>query len=271
MESTFVMAQLQPDADPKINLEKAENAFRDAVTKYKANFLLFPETFMSHFPAGTPNEVANAVAETLDGKFVTEMLEKAKRYHVWTAFGMKQKLTEPEEHRVQNTVVMADDQGKIVRVYHKTHLYDAFGYRESDEYKPGEKLFEPIDTPFGRIGLFVCYEVRFPEVARYQKANGAQIVLMPTDWYQGDMKSFQFKTLIAARAIENTMFILACDQCGGTSLGESIAYDPMGVAIASGGEVEKLIPVYVDTDRIKEVERKLPSFKDRKPDLYMIG
>ena len=129
--------------------------------------------------------------------------------------------------------------------------------------------FEPVDTPFGKLGLFVCYEVRFPEVARYQKAKGAEIVIMPTAWFKGDLKSHQFRTLITSRALENTFFVFACDQCGGTAMGESVAVDPMGVAFAAGNEREELIPVYVDTDRIKEVESKLPSFKDRRPALYI--
>ena len=109
--------------------------------------------------------------------------------------------------------------GDIVQVYHKTHLYDAFGFKESDNIKPGDKFFEPIDTPFGKIGLFVCYEVRFPEIARYQRKMGADIIIMPTAWVKGDLKSHQFRTLITARAIENTVYLCACDLCGVDSMG----------------------------------------------------
>ena len=163
---------------------------------------------------------------------------------------------------------MLDGAGSIVRTYHKTHLYDAFGYRESDEIKAGEAFFEPVETPFGKIGLFVCYEVRFPEVARDQRAKGAEIIIMPTAWVKGDMKSLHFETLVKARAIENTVFMIACDQYSKIRMGESIAVDPMGVTLASGGEGEKVIPVYIDTDRIAEVRKKLPSFEDRRPELY---
>lgn len=182
---------------------------------------------------------------------------------------MKETIEDPADHRCYNTVVMVNNKGEIVQTYRKTHLYDAFGYKESNEYKAGDKFFEPVDTPFGKLGLFVCYEVRFPEVARYQKAKGAEIVIMPTAWFKGDLKSHQFRTLITSRALENTFFVFACDQCGGTAMGESVAVDPMGVAFAAGNEREELIPVYVDTDRIKEVESKLPSFKDRRPALYI--
>ena len=114
----------------------------------------------------------------------------------------------------------------------------------------------------------MCYEVRFPEVARDQRAKGAEIIIMPTAWVKGDMKSLHFETLVKARAIENTVFMVACDQYSKIRMGESIAVDPMGVTLASGGEGEKVIPVYIDTARIAEVRKKLPSFEDRRPELY---
>ena len=211
MESLFVMAQVAPTEYPKDNLEKADSLVKEAAEKYHPGMILFPETFMSRFPAGTDIATANAVAEPLDGEFVQGMKKLAADHDVWLTFGMKETIEDPADHRCYNTVVMVNNKGEIVQTYRKTHLYDAFGYKESNEYKAGDKFFEPVDTPFGKLGLFVCYEVRFPEVA----------------------------------------------------------VDPMGVAFAAGNEREELIPVYVDTDRIKEVESKLPSFKDRRPALYI--
>ena len=268
MESTFVMVQLQPLPDPKDNLKKAQDMAEKAVQKFHPDFLLFPETFSSEFAPGSTIEERCAAAEPLDGPFVTGMRKLAADCHAWMAFGMKETVEDPEDHRCYNSVVLVDDKGEIVQVYRKTHLYDAFGYKESDEFKEGDHLFEPVDTPFGKIGLFVCYEVRFPEVARHLRAHGADILLMPTAWVKGDLKSLHFRTLITARAIENTVYMLACDMCGGTRLGESVAVDPMGVPIASAGETEALIPVYIDTQRIEEVRRKLPSYGNRRPEMY---
>ncbi|MEI3180657.1 MAG: nitrilase-related carbon-nitrogen hydrolase [Lachnospiraceae bacterium] len=160
--------------------------------------------------------------------------------------------------------------GRLWSTYRKTHLYDAFGYKESDDNKPGDQFFEPIDTPFGKIGLFVCYEVRFPEVARYQRSKGADIIMMPTAWVPGPLKSPQFRTLITARAIENTVYMVACDQVGANAMGESVVVDPMGVVVASAGEVETLICAEIDTDRVEKVRAKLPAYKDRRPELYTI-
>ena len=268
MEHTFVMAQMECVEDVSQNIKKIEQLTGEAVKKYHPSLLLFPEVCMVEFQQKLSPEERNASAESLDGPFVSAMRALAAKEQVWLVFGMRERVEDSADSRSYNTVIMLNDRGEIVRSYHKTHLYDAFGYKESDEFKAGDAFFEPVDTPFGRIGLFVCYEVRFPEVARDQRAKGAEIILMPTAWVKGDLKSLHFKTLVTARAIENTCFLLACDQYSRIRMGESIAVDPMGVTLASAGEGERLIPVYIDTERIAEVRKKLPSYEDRRPELY---
>lgn len=269
-QSTFVLAQMASDGQPEVNLEKAKQAVAKAAELYRPDLVVFPEVYMSFFPVGTDHAITLSTAQALDGPFVTGMRELARQYGTWLVFGMNEAVEDPADHRNYNTTVVLNSEGEIVSTYRKTHLYDAFGYKESDTNKPGDKFFEPIDTPFGRIGLFVCYEVRFPEVARYQRSKGADIIIMPTAWAAGKLKSLHFRTLITARAIENTVYMLACDQCDGNSIGESVAVDPMGVPVASAGEGETLLPVYIDLDRVEEVRAKLPAYKDRRPELYTI-
>lgn len=261
MESTFALVQMTCATEPQANLQKAQELMERAVKRFRPGFFVFPETCMSE---GRP------CSEALDGPFVRGMQALARQHGAWMVFGMKETVEDPADARIYNTSVLLNDKGELVQVYRKTHLYDAFGYRESDEIKPGDRFFEPVDTPFGKIGLFVCYEVRFPEVARYQRAKGAEIILMPTAWVKGDMKSQHFTALVTARALENTVFVLAADQYSRIRLGESLAVDPMGVILANAGEGERVIPVYIDTDRIKEVRQKLPSYEDRRPALYTV-
>lgn len=270
MKSKFVLAQLDQKGWPEENLANAEKAVAEAVERYQPDMMIFPECFMSHFPTGTDRAVCLGTAQTLDGPFVTGMRKLAADNGIWIIFGMNEKVEDPEDDRNYNCTVVIDDKGEIVSTYRKTHLYDAFGYKESDDNKPGDKFFEPIDTPFGKIGLFVCYEVRFPEVARYQRSKGADIIIMPTAWVPGPLKSSQFRTLISARAIENTVYMVACDQVGENGMGESVVVDPMGVVVAGAGEVETLICAEIDTDRIEKVRAKLPAYKDRRPELYEI-
>lgn len=270
MKSTFVLAQLEALPDYNENLKKADEAVKKATELYHPDFMVFPEGFMTHYPKGTDQQIILNSAQKIDGHFVKHMQKLALDNNLWIVFGMREVTEESTDKRNYNTTVMLNNKGEIVGTYRKTHLYDAFGWKESASIKQGDSLFTPVDTPFGRIGMFVCYEVRFPEVARDQTAKGADIIIMPTAWVKGDLKSLHFRTLITARAIENTVFLLACDQCGATYLGESVAVDPMGVPVACGNEREDLIPVFVNTDRISEVRKKLPSFKDRRPDVYTL-
>jgi len=264
------LAQSASDRLPQANLEKAERAAAKAAGLCRPDVVVFPEMFMSFCPSGTAGETVLDAAQPLDGPFVTGMRRLAKQYGTWLVFGMSETVEDPADRRCYNTSVVVDAQGGLVSVYRKTHLYDAFGYKESDRIKPGGGLFEPIDTPFGRLGLFVCYEVRFPEVARWQRAKGADIIVMPTAWAPGKLKSLHFRTLVTARAIENTVYMLACNQCGAGATGESVAVDPMGVPIAGCGEGEELAVVRVDLDRVDEVRAKLPAYSDRRPELYTV-
>lgn len=269
MKGRFVLAQVASAGDPALNLEKAENLARRAYEEYRPDVLVFPEMFMSFFPWGTDRETVLAAAQPLDGPFAAGMRALAKRYGMWIVFGMSETAGDPEDRRTCNTIAVADDRGELVSVYRKTHLYDAFGYRESDLVRPGDRLFDPIDTPFGRIGLFTCYEVRFPEVARDQRRKGADVLLMPTAWASGELKSLHFRTLVTARALENGAYVLACDQCGPGTVGESLAVDPMGVTLARAGQDEALLLVCTDTDRVAEVRGRVASFDQRRPELYL--
>ena len=168
MKGTFVLAQVASDPEPAVNLKKAEALAEQAYKTWRPDLLVFPEMFMSFFPFGTDREKLLAAAQPLDGPFVTRMRALAKRYGMWIVFGMNETVEDPADRRCYNTVAVIDGRGTLVAAYRKTHLYDAFGHRESDAVKPGDRFFDPVETPFGKLGLFTCYEVRFPEVARDQ-------------------------------------------------------------------------------------------------------
>ena len=95
-------------------------------------------------------------------------------------------------------------------VYRKTHLFDAFSWKESDSTLPGEVLHEPVNTPLGKAGLGTCYDLRFPEPARIQALKGAEVLIYPSAWVDGPDKFMQWEALLRARAIENTVFTIGC-------------------------------------------------------------
>lgn len=263
MPFTCALAQLAASEDKDVNLEKAEAVFRMA--RGKAELVVFPEGFMTYPAAKARREVFLARAEPLDGPFATSMAHMARHYGCWTVFGMQE---QGPLDRPYNTVVLLDDQGTIQASYRKTHLYDAFGWRESDLYTAGAGLTPPIATPFGRLGLLVCYELRFPELARTLALAGADILVVPTAWVEGPLKERHFQTLVSARALENTVFVLAVGLAGRPFIGQSLVVDPLGVPLASGPEDEALLFCTIDEARLVTARRLLPWPQQRRPECY---
>ncbi|MCM3569358.1 carbon-nitrogen hydrolase family protein [Neobacillus mesonae] len=258
-------AQLTADRNKDVNLAKAVKYIAKA-KESGADLIVFPEIFMAFVPARATTYLAD-VAEPLDGNFVTRMKEAARKHQINIIFGMYE--TKPgEKERAYNTIVFLDRSGNLVKSYQKTHLYDAFTTKESNRVIPGDASFGVVETDFGTIGLMICYELRFPEIARSLVLQGADILIIPTAWVTGDMKEFHWKTLLKARAIENTVFVVGANQIGNIYSGSSTTIDPMGVEIASAGEEEILIIAEVDLERIKRVRAKLPCIENRRPEFY---
>ncbi len=263
----ITLAQVQSAADWQDNLNKAATMIKEAKSKYQAQMVVFPEYFMSSEGLNPIIDLSqNHAAQSQDGPFVQAMAALAKKHQTWLIFGINEAIENCNNKYTYNTIIILDDQGKFKAGYRKTHLFDAFNHQESAYKKAGDQLFKPINTPFGKLGLFVCYELRFPEIARSQLLAGAEIMIVPSAWYQGNLKSDHFSTLAKARAIENSAYILACNQVGESFIGQSLAIDPMGIIIAAGSEQEGLIPCPINLNRINETRKKLPN--QRRPDLY---
>jgi predicted amidohydrolase len=261
------IAQLISSLDKKANLQKAIQYIARAKDA-GADFVLLPELYMA---ATTPNcgVLPSEVAEPLDGPFVTGLAEAARENQIYVVCGIFETIQD-EKDRAYNTTVFINRSGELIKTYRKTHLYDAFAYKESVTVASGENSLQVVETEFGKIGLMVCYEVRFPEIARQFALQGADILFMPSGWVAGPMKEDHWETLIRARAIENTIFICAADLVGSIFAGRSMIVDPMGVVLSSAGEEETLITADIDLDRIQRVRSKLPSVGHRRPELYTI-
>ncbi len=229
--------------------------------------MIFPEYFMSYYPAHTFPEVMVAAAQPLDGPFVRSMQELARETGIWIVFSINESFSQSQ---VYNTTILLNNQGEIIAHYRKTHLYDAFRYKESDLFAKGEPLFQPVDTPFGKLGLMVCYETRFPEVARYQALHGAEILLAPSGFVRGERKVTHWETLLRARAIENGMFVVATNHISDkVFLGHSAAFDPNGDILAIGSDdQEQLIPVTIDLSLVQAARDTCPCLVNRRPELY---
>jgi len=164
--------------------------------------------------------------------------------------------------------VWIDAAGNIAAIYRKLHLYDAFGFKESDKLHPGADLAPPIAIGGSRCGLMICYDLRFPEMARMLALQGADCLLAPSGWVAGDLKVDHWQTMIKARALENGCYVIAPDQVGNLHIGHSLAVDPLGRTLVDLGEREGIAIIEIDSSLVRETREKLPLLKNRRSDVY---
>ncbi len=171
-------------------------------------------------------------------------------------------------YRVYDTALWIDAAGKLAAVYRKLHLYDALGFKESDKFVPGDKVTPPMNTAVGQCGIMICYDLRFPELARILTLTGANVLLVPSGWVQGEMKVEHWQTMVRARALENGCYVIAPDQVGNIYIGHSMVVDPFGNILLDMEENRELAVVDIDLTRVAETREKLPLLKNRRVDVY---
>jgi predicted amidohydrolase len=259
-ETVVSVAQFGPGADADANRRVIADFVQRAAAQ-GARLVLFPEysSFFVH-PLG---EAFVEAAESLDGPFVSELARLASTHGVHIVAGLVERTDDPD--RFSNTLVAVGPDGVVEATYRKQHLYDAFGASESSWVVPGS-LEEPqiFDVDGFRVGMQTCYDIRFPEVTRRLVDAGAEIVLVPAEWVRGPLKEQHWATLLAARAIENTIYIAAADQTPPIGVGGSVILDPMGVALAALGETSGLATATLTRERLEAVRQANPSLALRR-------
>ncbi|HEY0248702.1 MAG TPA: carbon-nitrogen hydrolase family protein [Gryllotalpicola sp.] len=254
------VAQFAPGADTEANLETIRDLAEAAVER-GARLVVFPE-YSSFFidPVGAAFLDA---AEPLDGPFTAALAALAEQLGATIVAGMAEQ--SPRAGRFTNTVVAVVPGAGVVAAYRKQHLYDAFGARESEWVEPGP-LDEPqvFDVDGVTVGLQTCYDLRFPEVTRRIVDAGAQLVLVPAEWVRGNLKVHHWRTLVTARAIENTVYIAASDQTPPVGVGTSMIVDPMGVSLAELAEQTDVALAGVSIERLRTVRETNPALALRR-------
>jgi predicted amidohydrolase len=223
-----------------------------------------------------------AIAETLpspdvseptaaDGPILSAMRELARRAGTWLLLGGF-----PERGagtRIRNSAVLLDPVGAVVAIYRKIHLFDVDvpggkRFRESEAIEPG--VAEPVvaQTPWGGLGLSICYDLRFPELYRALAARGARIAAVPSAFTLETGKD-HWHPLLRARAIENQLYVFAPAQFGAhgptrRSYGHALVVDPWGVVIAECGDHEGVALARIDLGYQDQVRAALPCLSHRR-------
>jgi predicted amidohydrolase len=256
------VGQFASSRDKPRNLEKATEAVHAAAAAGAA-LVVLPEAAM--YPFGRPEDGLLDAAEPVDGPFAAALVEVARQTGVTVVAGMFEAV--PGERRVSNTVLAVGPDGMLGH-YRKLHLFDALGWRESDRVRPGhpgeQDALLTFDLGGLTVGVLTCYDLRFPELTRALVDAGATVLAVPAAWVHGPLKEYQWRTLAAARAIENVAYLVAADQSPPEFAGHSMVIDPMGVVLAQVGDVDGLAVAEVSASRLAEVRRVLPVLEHRR-------
>ena len=263
--SKIAVAQIKSSTNKSENLKIAQTLIKEAKNK-QAEIIAFPEFLMAFSPASQSAEELRQTAESTDGPFISSLRETAKAAALAVIATIYENCSVP--NRVLDTAVWIDAGGNIASVYRKLHLYDAFGFKESDKFHAGDNLAPPVKSGEGRFGMMICYDLRFPEMARMLTLEGANILVAPSGWVQGDLKLEHWQTMIRARALENGCYVVAPDQVGNIYIGHSMVADPLGRTLVDLGENEGLEIVELDLNLLRETREKLPLLQNRRTDVY---
>jgi predicted amidohydrolase len=253
------LVQLAAGTDVTANLEQAAELVRQSKA-VEPDLVMLPEAVMHDF--GDGELTLGPVAQPLDGPFVAGLAGMAREARATIVAGMFE--TSPDPDRPHNTLVAVGPDGDVQAMYRKAHLYDSFGYRESDRLLAGEPV--PVVMPLAEVtlGLMTCYDLRFPEFSRALVNAGADVLAVPAAWVRGPLKEDHWSTLLRARAIENTVYVVAAAQNGRRYCGCSMVVDPMGVVVTALGEQTGTTSAEVSAQRITDVRRRNPSLDNRR-------
>ena len=222
-----------------------------------ANLALLPEMWSSGFSYKNLNELALRTQGIVD-----ELLELSARLKLVIIGSMP----EPNGDKVFNAVYVIDN-GSLAGVYRKMHLFSLLG--EERAFSGGDSWLL-AETSIGKVGVIICYDLRFPELSRRLAVEGAQVICVPAQWPKPRQE--HWRTLLRARAMENQLFIVACNACGIIGkldfFGMSMIIDAKGEVLAEAGEREGEVVASLDMQAMTDWRAQIPCFNDRKPECY---
>ncbi len=244
---------------PEKNFERVRDWSADAARRGSA-LVVFPELWSTAYDLENWRQHAVPLG---DGMFA-RLSALAKEQSIAIASS----ILEVKDDRAYNTFVLYDARGEQRGLYRKVHLVPML---DEPKWLTAGDALTLVDMEWGRTGLGICYDLRFPEMWRTYALGGARLLLLPAEW--PSRRAYHWQTLLRARAIENQVFIAACNRVGESKgevfAGQSVVIDPWGEALVEGdGETEALLTAEIDLAKVDDVRQRIPVFKDRRPELY---
>jgi predicted amidohydrolase len=266
MSGTFTvgLVQMRSGLVPAANLDAAAKLIREAKAA-GADYVQTPE--MTNIVANKRDLMLAATAPEESDASLAAFRELARVLHIHLHIGSLAIKVSPE--RAANRSFVIDPKGEIIARYDKIHMFDVDlaggeSYRESRSYQPGESAVV-TDLPWGRLGLTICYDLRFPLLHRALADAGASFIAIPAAFTRQTGEA-HWNVLMRARAIENTAFVFAAAQGGRhedgrETFGHSLIVDPWGRILAEGGTEPGVVLASIDPAEVAAVRAKIPSLQ----------
>ncbi len=231
-----------------------------------ADLVIVPEYFM-FFDKNMFNnsQLVYEVSEGLDGDFVKSISRLCVDFCINILFTMFLR----SGSNVYNSAILMSRDGSILTIYRKIHLFDAYGFSESHIFSRGFSPCKVVELCGFKIGVAICFDLRFPELFRYYALSGADLVLVPAAWFRGDYKEEILRFLAQARAHENCMYVIVCDQYSDIFVGRSMVIDPNGIVVLDLGYGESYREFKLDKSLVEQVRERVPVLRLRRPLTYV--
>lgn len=254
------------------NLEATLAMIEQAVNECDdLDLIAFPE-YNYYEPTGPQDAIEKA--ETIPGTYTEAVANLAKKYKVNIMPGSMAEKT--NEERIRNTCPFINREGKIINSYSKIHLMDSLGFKESNFVEPGDEMCV-FDADFGRVGLMVCYDLRFPELARSMVKQGADVILCPSCFPTGKPlppRTDHWDVLTRSTALYNLTWVCSINQFGVVNgehpFGRTNVIDPWGTVVAEASGREEIIYATLDLEYQQKIRDGVATWTNRRPDLYKL-
>ena len=269
MRLPVALVQLDAGSDPDVNVGRAADLAEGAAA-HGARLITLPE----YLQFRGSDDGFRSSARPIPGPFTEPFADVARRHGVWVLVGSLAEASGDAE-RPFNTSVLIGPDGAIAARYRKVHLFDVAVEAgpvdtESARVKPGDELVA-ADVEGVRVGMSICYDLRFPELYRGLALAGAELFTVPANFTERTGRD-HWEVLLRARAIENAAYVLAPSQIGGPpgqpAYGRSMVIDPWGTVIAQAPDRVAIVRAELDIDRVAAIRRQIPALANRRPDVY---
>ncbi|XP_021933022.1 nitrilase homolog 1 isoform X2 [Zootermopsis nevadensis] len=268
----IAICQMTAKSDKEVNIGTCSELIKTAKVQ-NAEMVFLPEA--CDFIGEKRSQIIEN-ADPLNGETVCSFCQMAKENKVWLSLGGI--LEKVDNEKVRNSHIVINNEGNIVSVYHKIHMFDVdipeknTRIMESDYVLPGERIVAPVETPVGKVGLAICYDMRFPELSLTLAKTGADILTFPSA-FTFATGAAHWETLLRARAIESQCYVVAAAQTGThnskrSSWGHAMVVDPWGTVVAQCSEGTSVAIAEIDLSYIQKVRSTMPVWQHRRNDLY---